>query len=340
MPSRGILITNLGSPDAADAEAVGRYLSEFLGDPYVIDLPKVIRQFVVDRLIVPRRRERSANAYAEIWNDDAPLRSITDKLALQLEQQSGMRTAVGMRYGRPSLQDALQLLDGTDEILFLPLYPQHAGSTRTTAIEALRQLRPRQEVWVLQPFYGDSDYRELCGRHLQSHIGTDTDHVVFSFHGLPERHLRTADTTRRHCLKVSDCCAPDTPSAAHATCYRYQCEQSANWLSEWIEIPWGLSYQSRLGPLKWLQPYTDEYLAQLVQAGKTRIAVCCPSFTADNLETLHEIDIEARQALAPNGLADLQLIPSLNDTVEWVDLLTKWSTGDPLLPLFKPLNEC
>lgn len=328
MRERGVLIANLGSPAGCDTASVRRYLNEFLMDPHVLDVPWPIRRLIVSAFILPRRPRQSAEAYRAIWRDDAPgspLIHHTMALAERLRGLTGLKVAAGMRYGAPSLADGIASLGSVDEILLIPMYPQHAASTRTTTIERVKALAT-VPVRVMPPFHARAAFLDGVARLVRETMAPD-DHIVFSYHGLPERHLVRADPTGSHCLARADCC--EKPSPAHATCYRHQCLETTRALADRLGTTChSTSFQSRLGRLPWLRPYTDELLAELPGKGTRSITVACPAFTADNLETLEEIGIRGREAFMHAGGASFRLAPCLNDDEAWARGVAAWCT-DP-----------
>ena len=237
--AQGVLLVNLGTPASASVADVRAYLAEFLSDPYVIDLPGPLRQLLLRGVILPFRPRRSAAAYGRIWDaagpgTGSPLLHYSTALAAALSTRlAGVPVALGMRYGAPRIDTALGALieQGVTEIALLALYPQHADSTRATTIEAVQRVLPAGAgLTVVPPFYSDRDYigvqAELIRRHLPCGWRRPGDHLLLSYHGLPERHLVRADPTGSHCLRREDCC--ETPSPAHATCYRHQVRRTSS----------------------------------------------------------------------------------------------------------------
>ena len=357
MNERGVLIANLGSPAGCDAASVRRYLNEFLMDPHVMDVPWPIRRMIVSAFILPRRPRRSAAAYQAIWRDDepgSPLVHHTLALADRVRGLTGLRVAAGMRYGTPGLADGIATLGDVDEILLVPMYPQHAASTRTTTIERVKALTPVR-LRVMPPFYARAAFLDGVARLVRATMAPE-DHLVFSYHGLPERHLKKADPTGSHCLVGADCC--EAPSPAHATCYRHQCLETTRALAQRLGIVargapsrspaegsfpargapsrspaegsrYSTCFQSRLGRMPWLRPYTDELLEELPRQGMRSITVACPAFTADNLETLEEIGIRGRATFMAAGGDSFRLAPCLNDDEEWARGVAAWCTDPP-----------
>lgn len=336
---RGVLLVNLGSPDAPDSAAVRRYLNEFLMDPFVIDSPWLLRRLVVSSLILPFRPRRSAKAYRRIWRKEgtgAPLLAHSEALHAALARQSNTPVSLAMRYGSPNIDGAVADLvaAGVDEVLLMALYPQHADSTRTTAVARVRSALAQHSrdvaLRVLPPFHDSSAYLDVLAQHTRRHLPQDIQQLLLSYHGLPERHITRADPTHKHCLKVPSCC--ERPSTAHASCYRHQAYLTSAALAERLNLqPDQITtcFQSRLGRLPWLEPYTDVLLRELPRRGITRIAVTAPAFVADNLETLEELGIRGRQQFLAAGGESFTLLPCLNDDPAWVALLAEWSRQPP-----------
>ncbi|MCZ6887894.1 MAG: ferrochelatase [Gammaproteobacteria bacterium] len=330
MPTRGVLLANLGSPAACDTASVRAYLDEFLMDPFVMDVAWPLRRLIVSAFILPTRPKRSAAAYASIWRDEEPGSPLVyhgQMLAHALAARISMPVALGMRYGAPSFETALTRLAEVDEVLLIPLFPHHADSTRTTSIHRVRALVGDRAMRVLPPFYAEDGYIDALVATSRATV-EQAEHVLFSYHGLPERHLTKADPTGNHCLASQACCEKD--SAAHATCYRHQCFVTTRRLVDALGIEsHSTSFQSRLGRLPWLQPYTNEVLVELARSGVRHLAVICPAFTADNLETLEEIGIAGRRIFLDAGGERLDLTPCLNACETWVDTLANWCEQPP-----------
>ena len=336
--SRGVLLVNLGTPASCATTDVRAYLAEFLSDPYVIDLPGPLRTLVVRGFILPFRPKRSAMAYQSIWDaagpgTGSPLLHYSRLLATRLDELlADMPVALAMRYGKPGIGAALAELDraGVSELLLIALYPQHADSTRATTIEAVRgQLPSGMSLTILPPFFEDPDYLAAQASVIRRHLPERWDHLLLSYHGLPERHLIKADPTGNHCLQSPDCC--EVPSTAHPTCYRHQVLTTSRRLATLLAVAderYSVSFQSRLGRLPWLAPYTDQVLARLPSEGVRHLAVACPAFVADNLETLEEIGIAGRQTFIEAGGESFTLIPCLNDDPDWVAVLAAWCRAD------------
>lgn len=322
------MLLNLGSPASPAIPDVRRYLDEFLMDPRIIDSPWLVRRLIVSGFILPFRPKRTSAAYNKIWLDEAigsPLLKHSQALADAVAAKNRDPVVLAMRYGQPSVAHALAALPkDTNELILVPLYPQHADSTTTTSIEAVQaKLAAAGRVMEVKPvpaFYADAGYLDAQAAVIQDHLPADVDKLLFSYHGLPERHLTRTDPTGSHCLQREDCC--ERASAAHATCYRYQVYQTSTTLAGRLNLSandYQVSFQSRLGRLPWLTPYTDVVLRELPEQGVKRLAVACPAFVADNLETLEEIGMQGRDTFINAGGESFTLIPCMNDDPRWVD---------------------
>lgn len=330
MTDHALLLVNLGSPASTSVADVRRYLNQFLMDPYVIDLPWPVRRLLVS-LILIKRPEQSAHAYASIWwEEGSPLVVLTRRLqaAITPHWPHGP-VEVAMRYGQPALPEVLERLagQGVRKVTLAPLYPQFADSTVTTVVELARQtLAERKldlDMRVLQPFYDEPDYIQALVHSTRSYLAQDYDHLLLSFHGLPERHLKKLDPTGSHCLQSANCC--ETACAAvRKVCYRSQCLASAAAFAKAAGIPdgkWSASFQSRLGRAKWIEPYTETRLDELAAAGVKKLLVMCPAFVADCIETLEEIGDRGKEQFIEAGGEELVLVPCLNDDPQWAQVL-------------------
>jgi len=330
MTEQALLLVNLGSPASTEVADVRRYLDQFLMDPCVVDLPWPLRRLLVS-LILVRRPKESAHAYASIWwPEGSPLVVLSQRLteAVRPYWKEGP-VELAMRYGEPSIERALVKLagQGIRQVTFAPLYPQFADSTTTTAVEeARRVIRDKGldiKLSILQPFYDQPEYLDALVDSARPHLEQDFDHLLLSFHGLPERHLNKADPSGAHCLKSDDCCQR-AEGAVLASCYRAQCLQSGAQFAERAGLQpqqWSVSFQSRLGRAKWIEPYTEAQLEALAARGVKRLLVMCPAFVADCIETLEEIGDRGREQFITAGGEDLQLIPCLNTHESWVQAL-------------------
>ena len=333
----GVLLINLGTPDAPEPAAVGRYLREFLMDGFVIDVPAPLRWFLVNVMIVPRRKIQSAKAYQKVQlPGGSPLlvytRQLAEKVAAELTTDDRYVVEYAMRYGNPSIASAVAKLSAPDfsRIIVLPLYPQYAESSYETAVvetkRAAQQLGSANLLSFFPPFYDRPQFIAACARRiLEVHGQQPVDHVVFSFHSLPERHLKKLDATGQHCLVKADCC--DQISAVNQNCYRAQCMFTARAIAGELGLAaddYTVSFQSRLGRAKWIGPTTEPVLLDLARRGVKRVAVSCPSFVADCLETVEEMGIRGRQAFVGAGGEELYLVPSLNAEPGWVETVADW----------------
>jgi protoporphyrin/coproporphyrin ferrochelatase len=332
MTSRAILLANLGSPDQPDVPSVRRYLNQFLMDPYVIQLPWLLRRLIVSLFVLPSRPKRSAHAYQSIWTaQGSPLVALSMQLLDKLRKASATPIAMAMRYGSPSIESELLKLathPGISEILLLPLYPHYAESTVLTSIrEAERVIAQHQlkiKLIVPKVFYDNPAYIRSLVVSAEPWLQQDFDHVLFSYHGLPELHITKADPTGSHCLKTANCCA--TPSPAHVTCYKHQVLRTTELFVQAAALKpaqYSISFQSRLGGAKWLEPATDTMLRELAAKGVKKLLVLCPAFVTDCLETLEEIEIQGTATFKAAGGESLTLIPCLNAHPDWVHTLNQ-----------------
>jgi ferrochelatase len=329
MSKAAVLLVNLGSPRSPTVGDVRRYLREFLMDPRVLDVPWPIRFALVHFIILPRRARESAAAYRRIWRPQgSPLIVISRNVQALLEERVRMPVELAMRYQQPSIPNAIErlLARGVTETLAIPMFPHYARSSWESAVERVKQVMakraPEMVLDVVPPYYADSNYLAALVASAEEHLRRDYDHLLFSFHGVPERHLRKTDPTGRHCLQVSDCC--NVPSPAHRTCYRAQCFQTATGFAKAAGVPaakYSVAFQSRLGRTPWLGPYTDLELERLARAGKERLLVICPAFVTDCLETLDEIGLRGRETFQKAGGRELALIPCLNEHPRWLATL-------------------
>jgi ferrochelatase len=330
----GVLLVNLGTPEAPRPREVRRYLREFLGDPRVLDMPALARWLLLHLAILPFRPRRSAEAYAKIWTPrGSPLLSNGLDLRGAVARELGPDYAVvlGMRYGRPSLRDAADHFARADvaRILALPLFPQYSEAATGSAVARLREELARIDsppVEVLPPFYSEPRFVAALSQLAAPRLAAfRPDHVLMSYHGLPERQLRRTDTSGSHCLARPDCC--DAIGVANRSCYRAHCVATTRALAGALGLApeeHSFAFQSRLGRTPWIRPYTDEVMPVLAGRGVRRLAVLCPSFVADCLETLEEIGIRARASWESLGGEALELIPCLNADPAWARAIADW----------------
>lgn len=330
---KGALLVNLGSPESPDAKDVKPYLDEFLMDKYVIDVPFLLRALLVRGIILRKRPEKSASAYKKIWWDEgSPLVVISKRMHKKVVAQTDIPVSLAMRYGKPSILSGLQELHdkGVDEVLLFPLYPQHAMASTVTILVLAEELRqkhfPNMKFTTVPAFYNQPDYIKNLADSIQKQLdGFAYDHLLFSYHGIPERHIRKTDVTKSHCKIDGQCCV--TPSPAHEFCYRHQCYETTRQVVELLGIPkekYSQTFQSRLAGDKWLEPYTDVEINKMPEKGIRKLAVVTPAFVSDCLETLEEIAMEANHQFKEHGGEEFLAIPCLNDSDEWCATVTKW----------------
>ena len=334
----GVLLINLGTPSAPSTAAVRKYLRQFLSDPLVIDTHPVARWLLVNFIISPFRSPKSAQAYQKIWTErGSPLLVNTQALGRAVAEKLGPDYAVeiGMRYGQPAIESALKALlaRGVSEIRVLPLYPQYStsatGSSQEEVFRVAKKLGNPIPLRFLMPFFDHPGFVRAFAETGRPRLERfQPDHVLFSFHGLPERQIQKIDTGGQYCLKSANCCDKVIP--ANGLCYRAHSFASARAIAAELKLApesYSVSFQSRLGRTPWIKPYTDLVIPELIAAGKKRIAVVCPSFVADCLETLEEIGIRAKQQAFHLG-GNLELIPSLNANPIWVEAVGDMVKGE------------
>lgn len=324
----GLLLINLGTPDEPTTPAVRRYLREFLGDPRVLDMNGIGRALLLNAVILPTRPAKSAHAYRTIWDPErgSPLLYHSRDLATRVADRLGAewRVELAMRYGSPSIERGLDTLiaSNVERIIVLPLFPQYASSSTGTAVARVWELAAKKwnvpALDIVPAFFEDPAFLAAFAAVGQPVLAdAKPDHVLFSFHGLPVRHITKTDATGAHCFASSTCC--DT--LANPSCYRAQSYYTARELAKQLSLSpeqYTVCFQSRLGRTPWIQPYTDVVIDELAQQGKKRLAVFCPAFVADCLETIEEIGMRAKEQWKAAGGEDLVLVPSLNATPAWV----------------------
>ena len=330
---KGVLLVNLGSPESPTAKDVKPYLDEFLMDKYVIDVPFLLRALLVRGIILQTRPKKSAKAYAKIWWDEgSPLVVISQRMQKKVQQQVNVPVALSMRYGTMTILKGLQELNdkGVTEVLLFPLYPQHAMASTTTIVVLAEELRqkhfPNMSFTNVPAFYNKPSYIAALSHSIKSHLGSyDYDHLLFSYHGIPKRHIRKTDVTKSHCKIDGSCC--NTPSPAHEFCYRHQCYETTKQVVKYLGIPEGKysqTFQSRLAGDKWLTPYTDVEVDKMPEKGIKKLAVVTPAFVSDCLETLEEIAMEAKHQFKEHGGEEFLAIPCMNDGDEWCATVADW----------------
>jgi ferrochelatase len=324
----GLLLINLGTPDAPTTPAVRRYLAEFLSDPRVIDINPVGRALLLHGVILRTRPAKSAHAYQTIWDPQtgSPLLHHSQQLAAGVAAALGesWRVELAMRYGNPSIPAALDKLAAAavDRIVMLPLYPQYAASSTATSVARVMELQTASwdvtPIDVVPAFHADPGFLaawEAVARPVLA--DARPDHVLFSFHGLPERQIQKSDPSGNHCLRSDTCC--DSLGPQNHRCYRAQSYATARALAARLAITdYTVCFQSRLGRTPWITPHTDVVLDEVANKGVKRLAVFCPAFVADCLETLEEIGIRAKAQFLAAGGEELVLVPSLNATPAWI----------------------
>jgi len=328
MSRPAILLVNLGSPASTSTGDVRAYLDEFLMDPYVLDVPLPLRALLVRGLILSTRPPKSAAAYAKIWTaDGSPLVAISQRTRTALEARTQVPVGLAMRYGEPSIARGVEELFARageiDELVVVPLYPHYAmASTKTVEVAVERALLGKSVPHrFVPPFYADPAYLDALAARVRAVRPADAQLLLFSYHGIPARHVRKMDPTGAHCLQSPECCA--RPSAAWATCYRHQIIATTEGVARRLGLgaaEYGFSFQSRLGG-GWLEPFTDRELTALPARGVTRLAVVCPSFVADCLETLEEMEMRGRETFIAAGGTQFTYVSCLNDDVAWIDAL-------------------
>ena len=327
---RGIVLMNLGSPDSTATGDVKRYLNEFLMDERVIDIPYLLRVLLIKGIIVPFRAPKSAEAYKEIWTDKgSPLVNTTRQLRQALQQLVDMPVEIAMRYGNPSAKEGFDKLlkrqPDLEEVIAVPLYPHYAMSSYETAVEHAKEIHAKNNypftLEFVKPYYNNAGYIHALAERMRSFTNKPFDHILFSYHGIPQRHIRKSDVTGCHCLKTTDCC--EVASPAHDFCYRHQCLTTTKLVTEKLAIPqnkFSISFQSRLGK-GWLQPFTDKRLEEMPKEGIKKLLIICPAFVSDCLETLEEIAMRGKESFMEAGGETYEMIPCLNVEPRWVETL-------------------
>jgi len=331
---RGIILMNLGSPDSTEVKDVSSYLKEFLMDARVIDYSYLLRTILVKGLIVPARAAKSAEAYRTIWTKDgSPLVHLTQQLQQALSAQFTEPVEMAMRYGNPSMKVAYDNIyskyPDIEEIVLIPLYPHYAMSSYETAVVHAEDVHRKNKypfkIKFVKPFYSDELYINALADSMKPYMEQDYDHILFSYHGLPERQILKTDITGAHCLKKPDCC--DTYSPAHSRCYRHQCFTTTALVAAQVGIPkdkFSISFQSRLGKAAWLNPDTAVRLVDMPKEGIKNLLVVCPAFVSDCLETLEEIAIRGKESFLEAGGTSFTHIPCMNLNPLWIKAITTW----------------
>lgn len=328
-----MLLVNLGSPDSTEVKDVRRYLGEFLMDERVIDIPYWKRFLLIKGIILNVRPKKSAAAYKKIWwKEGSPLVVISQRFTDKVRKKIDLPVALGMRYGSMSMEKALRELESqkVTDVYLIPLYPHYAMSSFETVVEKANELLAdsfkEMKMEVLAPFYNKPDYIKVMSQHLAKELeGFDYDHILFSYHGIPERHIFKGDITGSHCKLNETCC--EVKSKAHETCYRHQCFETTKGIVKELGLEEGKyrnSFQSRLLKDPWLKPYTDHELEAMPEQGIKKLAVITPAFVSDCLETLEEIAMEGKDEFLSFGGEDFKHISCLNDDDAWVEVMVQW----------------
>lgn len=328
MAKKGILLINLGSPRSTAVEDVKEYLDEFLMDEKVIDYRWIFRALLVQGIILKTRPAKSAEAYKTVWTDEgSPLIVITKKIQKKLQNKVDIPVEIGMRYAEPSIETGIRNLveKGVTEIVLFPLYPQYAMSTTETVIEKAEEVRkkkfPGVRINYIQPFYNRDLYTDCLAESIREKLPENFDALLFSYHGVPERHIYKTDPTKT--CNMNDCCSKDS-HPSHAFCYRHQCFNTTDRVIRKLGLPKNkviVSFQSRLGKDKWIEPYTDHTLETIPQKGIKDLAIVCPAFVSDCLETLEEISVEGKEQFLEAGGENFTYIPCLNDEDRWIEVI-------------------
>ncbi len=330
---KGVLIGNLGTTKSPKEEDVKEYLDEFLMDKRAMDLPRWLRALVVRGIILKTRPPKTAANYRRIWREDgSPLLVHSKNLTQKVDEAVDVPVVLAMRYGEPSVKSGLQELvdQGVDEILLLPLYPQYAMATTETFVVLAEELGkehfPQVKFSTLPAFYNFPEYIEVLSKSIAEKLeGVDYDHLLFSYHGVPERHIRKTDITDGHCKIDGQCC--QTKSPAHQFCYRHQCLETTRLTAEKLQLKPGTyssSFQSKLGIDAWLKPPTDKTVKEFGKQGMKSLAIVTPAFVADCIETIDEIGREAKEDFQESGGGEFTFVPCLNDRNDWAEVVNNW----------------
>jgi len=330
----GVLLVNLGTPDAPRTASVRKFLKEFLSDPRVMDMPAFFRYLLLYSVILPFRSKKSAQAYSKIWGETgSPLMIHSQQLAEgvgRLLAEHGLVLELAMRYGEPSIQSAMTKLreQGCYRLIVVPLFPQYSSSTTGSALEEIYSIASQYwnvpSIVSVPAFYNHPGFIRSFAAIGAPFLEKKPDHVLFSFHGLPERQIHKGDRSKTHCLSNQSCC--DTLIAVNSNCYRAQCMQTARLLANVLKLEeesYSVSFQSRMGRIPWIRPYTDETILDLAKEGVKKLVVFCPAFVSDCLETLEEIGIQNAEQFREAGGESLELVPSLNEHPVWTHTLAE-----------------
>ncbi|MEL6123211.1 MAG: ferrochelatase [Bacteroidota bacterium] len=328
MLKRGVLLVNLGTPDAPTYGGLRSYLNQFLTDRRVIDLPAFFRHLLFKGIVVPIRSGKVSKLYQRLWLDDgSPLKVYGQSIADQVQSFLGddYHVELAMRYQNPSLKDAIDRMyrENVSEIVVFPLFPQYASATTGSVFEEVMRLLSKKEqipsIRMINSYYDHPEVISLYADRARQFDLDAYDHIVFSFHGVPKRYLKKENN---HCQRNENCCRQNVPE--NQFCYSAQCHRTAFAIARELGIPeekYTISYQSRFGPEEWVQPYTDKVLEENLEHGNKKILVFSPAFVADCLETTIEIGYEYKEEFMEDGGEALDLVPSLNDDPEWARII-------------------
>jgi ferrochelatase len=326
MGTKGVLLMNVGTPDEPTVASVRTYLREFLLDPDVIDIPAPLRHLLVRGIILRTRPRKIAPLYQKIWMDEgSPLRVYSKRVAENLQ---GLNQEVdvefAMRYGNPSIRSGLENLKarGVTDLLLLPMFPHYAQATTESSLKhahhQLAKMKWEPNLLEMSHFETAEEFIAPLTESIRPHLSEDT-HLLFSYHGLPVSHVKRIDTSKSHCQTVDDCCT--VSCEGNSLCYGHHCYKTTMAVVERLGLTpdrWSLSYQSRVGPVKWLEPSTTQMVEALVKKGVKKLAIVAPAFLADGLETLEELDIGIREEVMEHGGTELKVINCLNDDEQWI----------------------
>lgn len=333
MAKKGILLVNLGTPDSPETPDVRKYLNEFLMDKRVIDVPYITRTVLVKGIITPFRSSKSAKLYKEIWDENgSPLMHYSQLQLKKVREEMGddYQVELAMRYQQPTIAAALERLriNLVESIKVIALFPQYAsastGSVLDKVMEIVRLWQTIPNISFVNSFHNNAGMIETFAENGRQYQPETFDHILFSFHGLPQRQLKKCDHTGNYCLKVEGCC--DTLNDTNKFCYSAQCHDTAYLIAEKLGIPrekYTICFQSRLGNDPWVKPYTSEVIGELAKKGMKSLLVFCPAFVADCLETVYEVTVEYGDEFREKGGQRLQLVESLNDQPRWISALAE-----------------
>jgi ferrochelatase len=331
MSNNAILLMNLGSPESPDTKSLKPYLSEFLMDERVLDMPAWLRTLVVKGLIVPFRASKSAEKYKTVWTKEGSPLIVHTRNQLQLLREKISSPVYScMRYGKPTARETLARIHSENknlrDLILFPLYPHYAMSSYETAVEDVKAAHLKggfnSHIRIVPPFYKHPHYINALAESIRPWLNRPYDHILFSYHGIPERHVKKTDPTHHHCLQSAECC--DISSSAHNYCYRHQIITTARLTALQLGLgveKYSFSFQSRLGTDSWLKPYTVNQLKEFPQRGIKKLLVVCPAFVSDCLETLEEIEMEGKELFEQSGGEMLSMIPALNESPLWIDCM-------------------